>query len=174
MSSPDLGLPNRAGALLSVLIAVTILAGCGSSSHTSSTAGTTTAAASVTSAAGGSSAKTATGASGTPASAAAHPSTSGASAPSSVQPASPSLGGHLLRRFAGSGNALLGTMVAPAGSRLLWSVHHSGVQIFTSNGFMLVNSHAPSGAVRLSRGTYRSVRVATTGPWSIELRSASS
>jgi hypothetical protein len=174
MSSPHLRLPNRAAALLGALIAVTIVAGCGGSSNTGSTAGSTTAAAAVTSTSGKSTTTTAAGASGTATSAPAHPAATGASAPTSVQPGSPSPGGRLLRRFTGSGNGRLGTIVAPAGSRLLWSVHHAGVQIFTSNGFMLVNSHFPAGAVRLSRGTYRGVRVSTAGSWVIVLRSASS
>jgi hypothetical protein len=56
----------------------------------------------------------------------------------------------------------------------VWKARRPGIQIFTSNGFMLVNSRSLTGAVRLSRGTYRGVRVSSAAHWSVELRSAPS
>jgi hypothetical protein len=56
---------------------------------------------------------------------------------------------------------------------LVWRVDHPPIQIFTSSGFMLVNSQAASGTIRVSRGTYHGVRVASGEGWTIELRSQS-
>jgi hypothetical protein len=112
----------------------------------------------------------------------AHP--SGAPAPSEQVPASISSGasaqpspapsGGLVRRFTGSGNERLGTIVLHAQSVLSWHVQHGPIQIFTSSGFLLVQSQQPNGSVRLSRGTYRGVRVASHAGWSIELRARTS
>jgi hypothetical protein len=76
----------------------------------------------------------------------------------------------VLRRFAGSGNTRLGTIVVRSSQVLEWRVAQAPIQIFAANGFMLVNSSSPSGSIHLSRGTYRSVRVATRASWSVELR----
>jgi len=163
------------GAVLGAVLAVTIPAGCGGGSHSTSTAGSqaTVPAAAAT----GASAAASTASTGAKTSGAQAPHTAGASTgatSTSPRGASPSPGGRLLRRFAGNGNGRLGTVVVSARSRLVWNANHAGVQIFTSNGFMLVNSRSASGAVRLSRGTYRGVRISAAGRWSVELRSASS
>jgi len=76
----------------------------------------------------------------------------------------------VLRRFAGSGDTRLGTIVVRSPQVLQWHTVRAPIQIFAANGFMLVNSPAPSGSIHLSRGTYRSVRVAAHASWSIELR----
>lgn len=96
-----------------------------------------------------------------------------ASAPASTHRAAPPSGERLLRRFAGSGDTRLGTVVVRSAEELVWQAGHAPIQIFAANGFMLVNSQAPHGSIRLSRGTYRGVRVATHARWSIELRSRS-
>ncbi|HEY3959158.1 MAG TPA: hypothetical protein VGL68_01470 [Solirubrobacteraceae bacterium] len=83
-------------------------------------------------------------------------------------PSAPDKG--LLRRFAGSGNARLGTIVVRSPQVLQWRTARGPIQIFAASGFMLVNSSSPSGSIHLSRGTYRSVRVAAHTSWSIELR----
>ncbi len=79
-----------------------------------------------------------------------------------------------LHRFVGSGHTRLGTIVVRSPQVLQWRAARAPIQIFAANGFMLVNSSAPSGSIRLSRGTYRSVRVATHASWSVELRTTSS
>jgi hypothetical protein len=76
----------------------------------------------------------------------------------------------VLRRFTGSGNTRLGTIVVRSAQVLQWRTARAPIQIFAANGFMLVNSSAPSGSIHLSRGTYRSVRVAAHASWSVELR----
>lgn len=94
--------------------------------------------------------------------------------PSPTKAASAAPSGRLLRRYAGNGNTQLGTIVVRSPSTLVWKAEHPPIQIFTAKGFILVNSTAPSGVTRLSRGTYRGVRVASHAGWSIELRSRSS
>jgi hypothetical protein len=94
-----------------------------------------------------------------------------AAAPASLHRVSPSPGGRPLRRFAGYGDRSLGTIVVRSASVLVWNARHPAIQIFTAEGFMLVNSKLPNGAVQLSAGTYRGVRVASGAHWSIELRS---
>jgi hypothetical protein len=163
------------GALLGAVLAVTVAASCGGSSHTTSTAGSQSATAPAAGATGATGAVTSSA--GGKTSGARPPHTDGAStgaASTSAQATSPSPGERLLRQFAGEGNGRLGTIVVRAQTRLVWNTQHPGVQIFTSNEFMLVNSRSTSGAVRLSRGTYRGVRVSAAGRWSVELRSASS
>jgi hypothetical protein len=76
----------------------------------------------------------------------------------------------VLRRFTGSGDTRLGTIVVRSPQVLQWRTARPPIQIFAANGFMLVDSSAPSGSIHLSRGTYRSVRVAAHASWSVELR----
>lgn len=57
---------------------------------------------------------------------------------------------------------------------LSWHAQQGPIQIFTSRGFLLAQSSAAHGSVRLSKGTYRGVRVASHAGWSIELRTATS
>jgi hypothetical protein len=98
---------------------------------------------------------------------------SSASAPSSTKVSSAAPSGSLLRRYTGNGNRQLGTVVLSSPSTLAWKAQHPPIQIFTAKGFIIVNSTAPSGVTRLSRGTYRGLRVASHAGWSVELRSSS-
>jgi hypothetical protein len=156
------------------MLAATVIAGCGGGSSGGSTSTVV-----VTSSGTRPTTSTAhpghtiTTTRGAPAHEPATSTSTGAPAPGSTAALSPSPGGRLLRRYAGHGNARLGTIVVRSPGVLLWSARHRGIQIFTSNGFILVKSGAPSGAIRLSAGTYRGVRVASTAGWSIELRSRS-
>jgi len=152
---------------------VSILASCGGSSHTTSTAGSQTATAPASSATGTSATATTATSAKTPASPPAG-TASTATGAASTPGASPSPEGRLLRRFAGSGNGRLGTLVVSGRTLLVWNAHRPRIQIFTSKGFMLVNSPSQTGTVRLSRGTYRGVRVSSPAQWSVELRSPSS
>jgi hypothetical protein len=176
MSSPRRRPYSRAGAVLGAALAVTVAAGCGGAGHTGSSVASQTTAASATAASGASTTDTSTAPSVKTSGAQPTPTTATPSGAASTpgQPAPPSPGGQVLRRFAGYGNGRLGTLVVHARSVLVWNARHPGIQIFTSNGFMLVNSRSPTGAVRLSRGTYRRVRVSSAAHWSVELRSAPS
>jgi hypothetical protein len=158
---------------LAAVLAISIPAGCGSSgSSSTSTAGSQNAAAPAAGATGASA--------GTPATTAktqapGKPGTTSttAGAPSTPSP-SPAPEGRLLHRFSGYGNGRLGTLVASGQTLLLWNAGHPRIQIFTSKGFMLVNSSSQTGTVRLSRGTYRGVRVSSPAHWTVELRSPAS
>jgi len=178
MSSPQRKLSRGVAALLIVAVAAILFAGCGSSSSSSSAGGVTTATTSSSAATASSTATAATapgvssGARGKQPANTSKTST-GASSSGSVPPAAPSSSGRLLRKFAGNGPERLGTVVVSVPSTLVWRADHPPIQIFTSSGFILVNSQAASGTMRLSRGSYRGVRVASRAGWTIELRSQS-
>ena len=74
------------------------------------------------------------------------------------------------RHYAGNGDKPIGTIVVKSPVVLTWTAAKPKMQIFTSKGFVLVNSTASSGSVHLSKGTYRGVRVASGGTWAIVLR----
>ena len=172
MSSRPRRLPRDAGVLLGALLAAVLVTGCGSSSQSSASATSATPADQTTGATAPSQKATPGGSTGAQAQV---PGTStGASGHATAPAPSPPTGGRLLRRFAGTGNGRVGTIVVSAPSTLVWRARRSGIQIFTSSGFMLVNSPSTTGAIRLSHGTYRDVRVASGAGWLIELRSASS
>jgi hypothetical protein len=175
---------GRVAAVLVALFAVALLAGCGGGGGSSGTTDTV-----VVTSGGTHTAKPAKSPSSTthttqttqttstpgniPTTASTTPSPTG-SAPSSTKAASAAPpGGRLLRRYAGNGNTQLGTIVVSVPSTLTWKAQHSPIQVFTSKGFILVNSTAPSGVTRLSRGTYRNMRVASRAGWSLELRASS-
>jgi len=86
---------------------------------------------------------------------------------------SPAVGGRLLRRFSGSGNTRLGTIAVSSGQVLVWRAQRPPLQIFAANRFILVSSHAFAGNVKLARGSYPGVRVASHAAWTIELRARS-
>jgi hypothetical protein len=96
-----------------------------------------------------------------------------AQAPGSTGFAPPRLGGRSLRRFEGSGNTRLGTIVVSSPAVLAWTAERPAIQIFSAGGFLIESGHAHSGAVGLARGTYRGVRVASRSGWSVELRTRS-
>lgn len=156
---------RRSRALMAItgaLLVAACIAGCGSSSSTSSATSKPASTPNTSSS---------TAASTTAASA---PSTAKSAQPS--HPSTPALpaaatSGTLLHRYTGTGDYLLGKIVAPASRVLVWSAHSGRIQIFTASGFILVNSQSATGSVRLARGTYSGVRVATSSSWSLELRS---
>jgi hypothetical protein len=171
MSSPGHGLAGRVMAILLVLFATTY-AGCGGSGSAEDSTQTVTSAKTATSSGTRGETQSARSAHGAAKS-------GGGSTHSSTHDAMPSPGGRPLRRFTGDGNARLGTIAVRSPSLLVWSARQPAtrqpaIQIFTSNGFLLVNSKAPNGFIRLAGGTYRGVRVASPASWSIELRSLSS
>lgn len=100
---------------------------------------------------------------------------SGGAKQSTPRTPTPSLpaGGRVLRRFTGSGNARLGTIVVGSRSVLMWRAQRPPIQIFTSKGFILVRGRAAAGSIQVSRGTYTGTRVATHGGWTVELRARS-
>jgi len=174
MSSPchTLTVRSRAAFLPVVALAASVLVGCGGGSSggsTSTVVVTSPSARSTSTAHPGHTTTTPKGAAPREPAGTSTGVTAAGSAPATL----PSPGGRLLGRYAGNGNARLGTIVAHSPSVLAWSAGHPGMQIFTSSGFILVDSNASSGAIRLSAGTYRGVRVAARAAWAIELRSRS-
>lgn len=153
------------------LLVVTLLAGCGSS--TSGSAGSSTQAKAQGSGSTGTAvAESAVDAKGTTSTAHAVPAHTQSTKPpavSSTQGAAPPM----LRRFSGSGNTRLGTIVVGSPAVLVWRAQHPPVQIFAARGFMLVSSHASSGSIQLSRGIYPGMRVSSRAGWSIELHARS-
>jgi hypothetical protein len=75
------------------------------------------------------------------------------------------------RTFSGSGNRRLGTLRLRRAAVLRWRTRGALFQVSERHGFLLVNTRARRGHVRIHRGTYRGVRVATRGRWTITIRS---
>jgi hypothetical protein len=80
--------------------------------------------------------------------------------------------GPVVRMFTGAGSQAIGSL---SEHRLLvidWKVAKPPVQIYTAHGNLLLSSDRRSGAIRLARGEYRQLRIATNGHWTIQLRAA--
>jgi hypothetical protein len=153
-------------ASFATLLSVALVAGCGGGGSSSSSTVTTAPRVGSTSAARAATATT------HPGKAQSHPTQVKATKAASKGASAP-VGGHLLRSYAGSGNARLGTIVVSSPAVLVWRAQHPAIQIFTEQGFILVSSHASGGSVELTRGSFSGTRVATRGAWSIELRTRS-
>lgn len=171
----ELGVP---GALaLFATVALAALAGCGEGSSNGSTqasappASSTAASTATAQTTSTDASKTVT--SSTSAQAPAKTAPPGSSTQSSSTAKLPPASGPVLRSFAGSGNTRLGTISAASPELLVWSAQHTPIQIFTINGFILVSGRTRTGSVRLARGTYAGVRVATRAGWSVQLHALS-
>jgi hypothetical protein len=80
--------------------------------------------------------------------------------------------GRVIRSFSGVGDRRIGTLSERAAVVLEWRTAGRAIELFSVRGFVLVDSHAATGRVRLARGGYPALRVATRGPWTVELRAA--
>lgn len=80
--------------------------------------------------------------------------------------------GRVLESFAGRRSQGLGHISATRPVVLQWRTAGGSLQLFTGRGFMLVDTRARSGRIRLTAGSYRGLHVAATRPWRIELRAA--
>ncbi len=88
-----------------------------------------------------------------------------------ADPSAPDIpAGPVLKTFSGTGDAALGMLSETTAIVLQWSTASPAIQIFTAQGFRLVSSPMSSGRVRLTRGKYPGLRIATKGPWKIQLR----
>jgi hypothetical protein len=165
-----------AAIMLLVLLAAALLVGCGSGSSTTSTrtiTSTTAPTVTVSTSSTGASKTTSTVRPGPLPAKASKAKTPSTTAPGSTTTAPAPANGSVLRRFAGSGNTKLGTIAVSSQEVLVWGAQHPPIQIFTAKGFILVSSGQSSGSIKLSRGTYAGVRVATRAAWSIELHTRS-
>lgn len=160
-----------------------LVAGCGGSGHGSTTSGTaaqqTASTPAITSAgtagaaapkhhgsAGG--AHGGSGSAQSSAQAAGHASGASSQAAKPVAPVIPA--GPVIHSYSGVGDATIGSVSERSTIVLEWSTPKPPIQLFTSHGFMLIDSHASSGRVKLGRGTYSGLRVAAKGSWTIRLR----
>jgi hypothetical protein len=75
------------------------------------------------------------------------------------------------RAFSGTGNRKLGTLRLRRSAVLRWRTRGGVLQISERHGFLLLNTRARRGHLRIHRGTYRGVRVAARGHWRITIRS---
>lgn len=80
--------------------------------------------------------------------------------------------GAVIGTLKGTGDQPIGTLSEKSTVVLEWSTAAGSIQIFNTHGFLLVNSSARTGMVRLARGDYKGLRVAAESHWTIRLRVA--
>lgn len=181
-SSPSLPIRGRGAAALTVIVA---LAGCGSSGSSSSTtatvAGQTTANHAATPAHHDRVPHAASKASRTaPAKSSKKHSQSVAHVVVVKTVARPVIhakqpvisAGVVTSTLTGTGKQAIGTLSEKTTVVLQWSTTAGPIQIFGTHGFLLVNSNATTGRVRLARGDYKGLRVAAKGHWTIQVRAS--
>jgi hypothetical protein len=78
--------------------------------------------------------------------------------------------GPLVRMFTGARSQAIGSLSEKRSLVIRWTVAKPPIQIYTSKGNLLLSSDRRSGAIRLGRGEYRKLRIATNGHWTIQLR----
>jgi hypothetical protein len=80
--------------------------------------------------------------------------------------------GATIRVISGTRNVKIGTLTEPTSVFLVWTASAAPIQIFTSQGNLLLSSHARSGRIRLAPGQYPGLRVASPGAWTLRLHAA--
>jgi len=80
--------------------------------------------------------------------------------------------GRTIRRFSGTGNAAIGTLSQKNAIVLQWSTSAPRFQLFTAQGFLILDSHARAGRLRLAAGDYSRLRVASPARWTLLLRAS--
>ena len=78
--------------------------------------------------------------------------------------------GPLVRMFSGARSQAIGSLSAKRSLVIRWNVAKPPIQIYTSRGNLLLSSDRRSGTIRLGRGEYRKLRIATNGHWTVQLR----
>ena len=78
--------------------------------------------------------------------------------------------GPLVRMFSGARSQAIGSLSETRSLVIRWNVAKPPIQIYTSKGNLLLSSDRRSGTIRLGRGEYRKLRIATNGHWTIQLR----
>jgi hypothetical protein len=74
------------------------------------------------------------------------------------------------KTFSGSGNRKLGTLRIRRSAVLRWKTRGGLFQVSERHGFLLLDTRARRGHVRIHRGVYRGVRVSTRSRWTISIR----
>jgi hypothetical protein len=87
-----------------------------------------------------------------------------------TQPAPVIAAGPLVRVFSGTRNKGIGSLSEKTPLVVGWTAAKPPIQIFTSQGNLLLSSDRRSGRIRLGSGVYPGLRVATNGHWTIQLR----
>jgi hypothetical protein len=77
--------------------------------------------------------------------------------------------GATIRTITGTHNATIGTLAEGRSVVLVWTASEAPIQIFTSQGNLLLSSHARDGTIRLAEGRYHGLRVASPGAWTLRL-----
>ena len=80
--------------------------------------------------------------------------------------------GAVTRSLSGTGDRAIGALSEKSTVVLEWSTTTPPIQVFAPHGFLLVNSNFATGRVRLARGEYKGLRVATKGHWTIQVRAS--
>jgi hypothetical protein len=80
--------------------------------------------------------------------------------------------GPVIKSFTGNGGRAIGSLAEKQTIVLQWKTSAPTIQLFTSQGQVLVDTHSPVGSVRLSQGRYSGLHVATPGRWTVQLRLA--
>jgi hypothetical protein len=80
--------------------------------------------------------------------------------------------GAMIRTITGTHNATIGTLAEGTSVVLVWTASEGPIQIFTSQGNLLLSSHARNGTIRLAEGQYHGLRVASPGAWTLRLHAA--
>ncbi|MBV8929021.1 MAG: hypothetical protein JO152_07850 [Mycobacteriaceae bacterium] len=97
-----------------------------------------------------------------------------ASAARDVAPATPRppviRAGRTIRSISGAGNRAIGSLSEKTAIVLQWSSSAQRIQVFTAQGFLLLDSHTRAGRVRLAPGRYFRLRVASPARWTLLLR----
>jgi hypothetical protein len=78
--------------------------------------------------------------------------------------------GPLVRMFSGDRSQAIGSLSEKRPLVIRWNVAKPPIQIYTLKGNLLLSSDRRSGAIRLRRGEYRKLRIATNGHWTVQLR----
>ena len=80
--------------------------------------------------------------------------------------------GRTIRSFSGSGNDTIGSLSEKTAIVLQWSTSAARFQLFTAQGFLLLDSRARTGRVRLAPGDYSGLHVASPDRWTLLLRAS--
>ena len=80
--------------------------------------------------------------------------------------------GATIRTITGTHSATIGTLAEGRSIVMVWTASEGPIQIFTSQGNLLLSSHAHNGTIRLAEGQYHGVRVASPGAWSLRLHTS--
>ena len=80
--------------------------------------------------------------------------------------------GATLKVINGTSNTTIGTLAERTSVFLVWTASEGPIQIFTSQGNLLLSSHARNGKIRLAAGTYGGLHVASPGAWTLRVHAA--